>query len=105
MRDGACIGPRVDVYNVGHITIGKDALISQDSFICTASHDFRHPSFPLKVASITIEDRAWVCARTIILPGVTVASRSIIGTGCVASQSTQEGKVYAGNPMREVGSV
>lgn len=105
MRDRSCIGPRVDVYNVGRITIGIDALISQDSYICTASHDFRHPDFPLTVADVTIEDRAWVCARSMIMPGVTIASGSIIGAGSVASRSTQQGKVYAGNPIRLVGTV
>ena len=103
MHTGACVGPRAELYNVGYITIGVNALISQDAYICTASHDFRSPEFPLTIADVVIEERAWICSRSIILPGVTVAEGSIIGAGCVASRSTEKENVYAGNPMRMVG--
>jgi putative colanic acid biosynthesis acetyltransferase WcaF len=103
MHTGACIGPRVEVYNVGYTTLGVGALISQDAYICTASHDFRSPEFQLTFADVVIEERAWVCSRSIILPGVTVAAGSIIGAGCVASRSTEKEMIYAGNPMQVVG--
>lgn len=103
MHNGACIGPRVEVYNVASVTLGVEALISQDAYLCTASHDFRDPEFPLTFAEIVIEERAWVCAKSIVLPGVIIASGSILGAGSVTSRSTDNDKVYAGNPMRLVG--
>lgn len=103
MNTGSCVGPRAQVYNVGRVTLGAHALISQDAYICTASHDFRDPDFPLTVAEILIEERAWVSARCIVLPGVTIAAGSILGAGSVASRSTDYEKVYAGNPIQLVG--
>jgi putative colanic acid biosynthesis acetyltransferase WcaF len=63
---------------VDKIRIGAHATISQYSFLCTASHDYRRASFPLVTAPITIGERAWVTADVFVGPGVTIGDGAVI---------------------------
>jgi maltose O-acetyltransferase len=53
-------------------------------------------------APISIGRGAWLGARVIVLPGVTVAPGCIIGAGAVVTRSTEPDGVYAGTPARRV---
>ena len=53
-----------------------------------------------KSAPIVIEDDVWVGAHSIILKGVTIGARSIIGAGSVVTKSIPADCVAAGNPCR-----
>ena len=53
-------------------------------------------------ASIVIEDDVWVGAHSIILKGVTIGARSIIGAGSVVTKSIPADCVAAGNPCRVI---
>jgi putative colanic acid biosynthesis acetyltransferase WcaF len=103
LGDDACIGDRAEIYNVAPITLGARAVVSQSAFLCTASHDHRDPAFPLITAPIRLGDRAWVAARAIILPGVTLGNGAVAGAGSVVTRDIPEGCTAAGNPARIVG--
>lgn len=53
-------------------------------------------------APIVIEDDVWVSAHSIILKGVTIGARSIIGAGSVVTKSIPADCVAAGNPCRVI---
>ena len=55
-----------------------------------------------KAAPIVIEDDVWVGAHSIILKGVTIGARSIIGAGSVVTKSIPTDCVAAGNPCRVI---
>lgn len=55
-----------------------------------------------KSAPIEIEDDVWVCTHSIILKGVTIGARSIIGAGSVVTKSIPAGCVTAGNPCKVI---
>jgi putative colanic acid biosynthesis acetyltransferase WcaF len=50
-----------------------------------------------------LEPYAWVCARAIVLPGVTVGRAAVLGAGAVAGKNLEPRGVYAGNPAKKVG--
>ena len=56
-------------------------------------------------ASIVIEDDVWVGAHSIILKGVTIGARSIIGAGSVVTKSIPADCVAAGNPCKVLKSL
>lgn len=56
----------------------------------------------IKSAPITIEDDVWVGAHCIILKGVTIGARSIIGAGSVVTKSIPPDSIAAGNPCRVI---
>lgn len=55
-----------------------------------------------KSAPIVIEDDVWVGAHSIILKGVTIGARSIIGAGSVVTKNIPADCVAAGNPCRVI---
>lgn len=57
-----------------------------------------------KSAPIVIEDDVWIGAHTIILKGVTIGARSVIGAGSVVTRSIPADSVAAGNPCRVIKS-
>ena len=55
-----------------------------------------------KSAPVVIEDDVWVGAHCIILKGVTIGARSIIGAGSVVTKSIPADCVAAGNPCKVI---
>lgn len=55
-----------------------------------------------KSAPVVIEDDVWVGAHCIILKGVTIGARSIIGAGSVVTKSIPTDCVAAGNPCKVI---
>lgn len=55
-----------------------------------------------KSAPVVIEDDVWIGAHCIILKGVTIGARSIIGAGSVVTKSIPADCVAAGNPCRVI---
>ncbi len=90
----------VHCYSVDFITIGDHATVSQESMLCTGSHDVTDPHMRLITATICIEDQAWVCARAFISPGVTVARGAVVGACSVATRDVAAWTIVAGNPAR-----
>ncbi|HEY2122813.1 MAG TPA: DapH/DapD/GlmU-related protein [Chthoniobacterales bacterium] len=84
------------------IAIGEGAVISQDAYLCAASHDYADPAFPLIHGRIAIGKKAWVGARAIVLLGTTIGDRSVVGAGSVVTKGVPPDSVCAGNPARVV---
>lgn len=100
--EGSTIGPRVNVYNQGAISIGFRVIISQDVTLCASTHDYNDPVHPLLLRPITIQDHAWICAEAFIGPGVTVGQGAVIGARAVLIKDAEPWCVYAGNPAVKI---
>jgi maltose O-acetyltransferase len=51
---------------------------------------------------VTIGDDVWVGGGAIILPGVTIGSRAVIGAGSIVTRDVPDGVFAAGNPCRVI---
>jgi len=102
MGSGSFLGPDVNCYNVAPVHLGCDVTVSQRSHLCTASHDYNDPKFPLTGAPIVIGDGAWVAAEAFVGPGVTVGSRAVILARTVVVRDIKPGAVMAGNPAKQL---
>lgn len=101
--DAANIGPRVKLYSKDKIKIGVYVTISQDAYICTASHDITSRGMVLVTKPIMIGDYVWIAAKAIILPGVTIGEGAVVGCGAVVAKDVPPWTVVVGNPARVVG--
>ena len=45
--DYSWIGDNVVLYSLGEIEIGSNSVISQNSYLCTGSHDYTKESFDI----------------------------------------------------------
>ena len=102
LGDDACVADGAELYNVAPITLGVRAVVSQGAYLCAASHDHRQEDFPLTSAAIRLGDRAWVAARAIVLPGITIGAGAVVGAGSVVTRDVPDGCTAAGNPARIV---
>lgn len=82
-----------------HVNIGADTLI-----LDTDAHHLdwqeRRNGGERSSKPIIIEDDAFIGTRSIILKGVTIGARSIIGAGSVVAKSIPPDCVAAGNPCK-----
>jgi putative colanic acid biosynthesis acetyltransferase WcaF len=91
-----------EIYNPAPVTFGSHAILSQDSYICGATHDYDDPAFPLLAYSMSFGAYSWVCARASVAPGVNMAEGAVLGLGSVATRSLEAWTVYAGVPAVKV---
>lgn len=103
MGEHSCLSERVDCYNAAEITIGAQAVVSQDAFLCTASHDIGSPIMELTTAPIVIGAQAWVCARAVVLPGVRVGDGAVVAAAAVVTKDVSPWAIVGGNPARVLG--
>lgn len=100
MGEYSGLGPFVDCYNVARVVLGANATVSQYSFLCTASHDFELPHFPLVASSIVLGPGAWVAADAFIGPGVTLGEGAVVAARSTVVRDVEPWTVVAGNPAR-----
>lgn len=100
LRMGAysTLGPGVKCYNVDVVDVGAHAIVSQNAFLCTASHDVRSPGFLLRTKPIRLEAQSWVCAESFVGPGVVVGEGAVLGARAAAFTDLEPWKIYRGNP-------
>ncbi len=96
--DYSWIGEDVWIDNLAQVTIGLNCCISQGALLLCGNHNFRSETFDLIVKPITIEDGAWVGAKSVVCPGVTVSEDAVLAVGSVATTSLDAATIYQGNP-------
>ncbi len=100
--DHVAAGDGVEIYNPSPMTLGSHVILSQDCYLCGATHDYNDPAFPLLAYAMTIEPYAWICARASIAPGVRVGEGAVLGLGSVATRDLEPWTVYSGNPAQPI---
>jgi putative colanic acid biosynthesis acetyltransferase WcaF len=100
--DQACVADGATVYNPKPIRLGTHAIISQEAYLCGATHDYEDPGFPLVASEISIGSFAWVCARATVQPGVSLGEGAVLALGSVATRNLDAWSVYAGVPARKI---
>lgn len=98
MGRNSCLGRNAQCYSVAPVTLGEGCVVSQDSFLCTASHDYEDPAFRLVTAAISVEPEAWIAAGAFVGPGVTVGRGAVLGARAVVFKDVPAWAVVAGNP-------
>jgi putative colanic acid biosynthesis acetyltransferase WcaF len=98
------IGDDVSLYSLGEIEIGHDAVVSQGTYVCAASHDHLRPDFPIFARPIVIEPEAWVAAQCFIAPGVRIGRGAVVQARSVVMNDVPEAAIVGGHPAVIIGS-
>jgi putative colanic acid biosynthesis acetyltransferase WcaF len=91
-----------EIYNPAPMTFGSHAILSQDSYLCGATHDYDDPDFPLIAFAMQVGAYSWICARASLAPGANVGEGAVLGLGSVATHDLDPWTVYAGVPAVKV---
>ena len=97
-EDGVTLGDEAELYNPSLMFMGSHAIVSQQAYVCGATHDYNDPAFPLISFPMSLGAYSWVCARASVSPGVDVGEGAVLGLGSVATRDLQPWTVYAGVP-------
>jgi maltose O-acetyltransferase len=95
------------ILDCARVTIGSNVFFAPGVQVYAATH----PLDPvirrtLELGKpVTIGDDTGVGGGAIILPGVRIGSRSVVGAGAVVTRDVAEGVVVAGNPARVIREV
>lgn len=91
----------------GPIVLGDQVTLAERVTIIThmnvgyADHPLQ-PFFPPRVEAVSIANGAYIGTGAIILPGVRVGARAVIGAGSVVTRDVQPEAVAVGTPARVV---
>jgi len=100
MEEHACIASDVIIENAAIVHLGAYSIVSQYSFLCTASHDIRKNDFPQYSKPIVLGRRSWVTARCFIGPGVVIGEGAVVGASSSVFKDVAPWTVVGGNPAR-----
>ena len=96
------IGENVWIDNLTDVTIGSHVCLSQGVMLLTGNHNYTKPTFDLMVGKIILEDGVWLGALSVVCPGVTCGSHSVLSVGSVATKDLEAYGIYQGNPAMKV---
>ncbi len=91
-----------EIYNPAPIHLGSHAILSQNAYLCGATHDYDDPRFPLLAYTMHVGAYAWVCARACVAPGVNLGDGAVLALGAVATRDLDPWCVYAGVPATKI---
>jgi putative colanic acid biosynthesis acetyltransferase WcaF len=100
--DHSWIGDHAVLYCFAKITIGKNVVISQKSYLCAGTHDYRSPGFDIQAFPIVIEDEAWLAADVFVAPGITVGRGAVVGSRSSVFGDLPGMMVSVGSPARPI---
>ena len=119
--NGTVVPVELVTYTSGRIEIGNHTFVNYGSSIAARTsvrigsychlghytfvmdndqHDVvRHTELPQSEPNV-IEDHVWIGSKAVILPGVRIGSRAVIGAGSIVTKDIPPRCVAAGNPAR-----
>jgi len=100
--DHVCAGDGVEIYNPALIQLDSHVILSQNAYLCGATHDYNDPAFPLLAFTMHLQEHAWVCARASVAPGVNFGAGAVLGLGSVATRNLEPWSVYMGVPAVKI---
>ncbi|MDD9178746.1 MULTISPECIES: sugar O-acetyltransferase [Aliivibrio] len=105
---GGFLNSGVKILDLAPVFIGEYVQIGPNVVISTAGHPFDLAERVLPIASanpIKIGDNVWIGANAVILDGVTIGDRSVIGAGSVVTKDIPPDCVAVGNPCRVIKTI
>ena len=103
--EGSIIGDNAILDARSGLVIGNNVNLSSNVSIYTLQHDYQDPDFRCTQRhdmAITIDNRAWLGANVIILPGVHIGEGAVCCAGCVVTKDVEPFSVVAGIPARKI---
>lgn len=103
LGEGCSIGTRVLLDGRQGLTAGKSVVFGYECIIWTLNHDYNDVNFKTKGGPVTIGDYAWICSRSIVLPGISIGEGAVVASGAIVTKDVPPYAIVAGIPAKIVG--
>lgn len=101
-EDCCTLGDGAEIYNPSPVYLESHCILSQQAYVCGATHDFNDPDFPMISYPMRLGAYSWICARASVSPGVQVGAGAVLGLGSVATRDLEPWTVYSGVPAVKI---
>lgn len=88
LEDRVCIGGGTRIYDTDHHSVIPEYRLNGNTHVCSAP--------------VLLKEECFVGSDCIILKGVTIGRRSVVGAGSVVTKSIPDNEIWAGNPAHFV---
>lgn len=91
------------ILDIAEVTVGDDCLFGPNVSIYTAAHPLTFSQRKANIgtgAPVRIGNGVWIGGNSVILGGVTIGDRAVIGAGSVVTHDIPPDEIWAGNPAR-----
>ena len=103
LGDGCSIGTRVLLDGRKGLMVGKSVVFGYECIVWTLNHNYNDIHFCTKGAPVSIGDFAWICSRSIILPGIHIGEGAVVASGAIVTKAVSPYSIVAGVPAKVVG--
>lgn len=101
-EDVVTVADEAIIYNPAVIFLASHSTISQQAYLCGATHDYNDPAFPMIYAPIRVGAYGWVCARAIVQMNVNIGEGAILGIASLATKDLEPWSINVGIPARKI---
>lgn len=84
------------------IKIGDDTILAPGVKIISANHDLQDYSQWVPDQPIDIGYKCWIGANAVLLPGIRLGDRCVVGAGSVVTKSFPDGSIVGGVPAKRL---
>lgn len=102
IENNVWIGENVWIDNQTQINIFSNVCISQGAMLLCGNHNFKKTTFDLIIGKITLENGVWIGSKSVVCPGITCKSHSILTVGSIATKDLEAYSIYQGNPAIKI---
>lgn len=105
MHEGAGINYDCFLDLGAETTLGRNCGLGYQVMLLTSSHEIGDGGRRVGKAiakPITIGEGAWLGARVVVMPGVTIGAGCVVATGSLVTRDLAPHGLYAGSPARRI---
>lgn len=103
IEEGCSIGPKVLLDARRGLYLHKNVTIAYEAIVWTLHHDMNSDDFHAVGGSVEIGEYAWICSRSIILPGVKIGEGAVVASGAIVTKDVEPYSIVAGIPAKKIG--
>ncbi len=95
------IGPDVKLH-IGKTIIGNKVVVSQRTYLCSATHNYKSINIPFISGEIIIRDYVWIGAEAFIMSNITIHEGAVVGARSAVFKDVSAWSIVGGNPAKYI---